>query len=1456
MVEGIRNQVVFALVVVVTVTPTWAIRPEKPLTSIHSLDTRNIIAPSPRPGGYLDVALHPPIEYGEQNAALEKSRGPWQRFTASTGQRWLVRWNPVTGTPHLVVGRPLALPGVQKLTSQNIEAACLGFAAANADLLRAEPKQMKLAKKERAGGRWFVSYRQIHGGVPVLGGQLNMSFAKDDRLIMFGSDVYPDVSVETEPNIGQKEAMRLAQTDCEEGTGDDRISEAELCILPLRRPESFDYLLCWKLYVYQPTIQKKWEYLIDANTGQTISKSNALIYGSVGGTARGEYKPEFASDPNEMAAFPYEEVSARGPEIVIAAWDFDTDPMWTAEGEWAFGTPTGGGGYCTDPNSGYTGSNVYGYNLHGDYQNSMPAYYLTTTPIDCSSYENVHLSFMRWLSVESSWWDDASVEVSNDGNDWTVVWSNPPGLLCEGEWVRVLYDISAVADLQPTVYVRWAMGPTDYTVTYAGWNIDDVKVVSYVGGVSTTQTQVDGSYNLMLNGNRFTIASELEGLYCDIDYACGLDALFEEPNVYAPNVVDFTWDSDWYNELVEPSVYWHVNYVHDYYSAMDAALSESSTNFPLGLDYPMRVAVQVGWPYGYCNAYWDGEGMAFGASDEWFCDNFGLYSEVIYHEYTHAVTSRIYDGIELPYVMESGALNEAWSDYFGCVLSPSQSALVGDGGLLLDYPDGFRTLDNTYRRETDFSNGVHFDSQMVSGALWEVRQVIDGQVGAEQWDQMVHFARYAHPQAFEEYVLAVLVEDDIRYGDGYLDNGSPHGEAIHAGFGNHGIGGLQYLAPSVVIDDAGGNGNGKLDPGETVNLSLSLTNGWANATRVSARLSSADPFVGIKKSKADFPDVNYGGITQNSTEPFVVSLDPTCPETYTIRFTLEITAAGPYSYTRTCFITYAVAVNQLAYDDGQIDIYIGYNAPGGALAVRITPQMYPCYPTHVRFFPYQDADSPIDVTVTVWDDDGPNSLPGTVLGSIQTGLEPVGDWFDVDISSLGLSIDDGSFYVGWVGFGGSARYYNGLDMDPPYYGRSWVYLLGGDGGLWVPFEGVGFLANLMVRVRYFYTTAGGPVENLTTGRRYDYIEHAIYDAVDGDEIVASEGVYYENINFRGKNVTVRSADPGDPAVRTSTVINGGNRGPVVTFSSGEDESCTLSGFTITGGGKEEGKDNKGGIYCFGLNETGPTISYCIVSGNAGPGIYSNNSSPTIKNCTVVENEDCGIELKSGGCPRIINCIVARNMRDGILGGNPKISNCTIVNNAQSGIAQSGAVITNCIISDNSDSEITGTAVATYSNIKGGWAGLGNIDVDPCFVDPNDDDYHLRSKGGRWNSAVRQWTWDAETSRCVDAGNPGLSLGDEPLTVPGDPNNDLGENLRINMGAYGGTVQASMPPYDWALLADLTNNGVVDFEDFSHQADDWLQTQIEQPGDLDRNGTIDYADLQLLAEDWLKQTTWH
>ena len=94
-----------------------------------------------------------------------------------------------------------------------------------------------------------------------------------------------------------------------------------------------------------------------------------------------------------------------------------------------------------------------------------------------------------------------------------------------------------------------------------------------------------------------------------------------------------------------------------------------------------------------------------------------------------------------------------------------------------------------------------------------------------------------------------------------------------------------------------------------------------------------------------------------------------------------------------------------------------------------------------------------------------------------------------------------------------------------------------------------------------------------------------------------------------------------------------------------------------------------------------------------------------------------------------------------------------------------------------------------------------------------------------------------------------------MTIPEDPNHDWGVNLRINIGAYGGTTEASMPPYGWALLGDLTNDGIIDYEDLAGQIEDWLTSANEQPGDLNRDGLVNMEDFSRLAENWLQVTDW-
>lgn len=168
--------------------------------------------------------------------------------------------------------------------------------------------------------------------------------------------------------------------------------------------------------------------------------------------------------------------------LPIYVSSLDTDPGWTRTGEWAFGIPKGLGGDFygqADPKSGATGTQVFGINLEGDYL-AQPgqAQYLTAGPYDLSGHKETKLRFQRWLNSDYQSWVYATVEVSSDGNSWNTVWDNGTTPYNEAAWTKVEYDISAYADNQSTVYIRWGHRVANSgSYAYSGWNVDDIQIL-------------------------------------------------------------------------------------------------------------------------------------------------------------------------------------------------------------------------------------------------------------------------------------------------------------------------------------------------------------------------------------------------------------------------------------------------------------------------------------------------------------------------------------------------------------------------------------------------------------------------------------------------------------------------------------------------------------------------------------------------------------------------------------------------------------------------------------------------------------------------------------------------------------------------------------------------------------------------------------------------------------------
>jgi predicted outer membrane repeat protein len=218
-------------------------------------------------------------------------------------------------------------------------------------------------------------------------------------------------------------------------------------------------------------------------------------------------------------------------------------------------------------------------------------------------------------------------------------------------------------------------------------------------------------------------------------------------------------------------------------------------------------------------------------------------------------------------------------------------------------------------------------------------------------------------------------------------------------------------------------------------------------------------------------------------------------------------------------------------------------------------------------------------------------------------------------------------------------------------------------------------------------------------------------------------------------------------------------------------------------------DTGGGIY--NLNSDGVSVTSALFSGNTatgdGGGIYNSSSDIAMLHCTLSHNTaaDGGGAFNSGSSPTITNSIIALN--------DPN------------GLADNGGVST-----------------ITYSNIQGGFAGAGNIDSDPMFVDADGADNVMGTADDDLRLLAGSLSIDAGDSPHTVGAGLTTDLDGSPRGVDGSAANTgipvLGTTIVVDMGAY------EVPnPCDNALEGDINCDGVVNELDFALMALHWLET---------------------------------
>lgn len=274
------------------------------------------------------------------------------------------------------------------------------------------------------------------------------------------------------------------------------------------------------------------------------------------------------------------------------------------------------------------------------------------------------------------------------------------------------------------------------------------------------------------------------------------------------------------------------------------------------------------------------------------------------------------------------------------------------------------------------------------------------------------------------------------------------------------------------------------------------------------------------------------------------------------------------------------------------------------------------------------------------------------------------------------------------------------------------------------------------------------------------IQAGINAALDGDTVLVADSTYYENIDFRGKAITVAShfLMDGDTSHISNTIIDGSqpshpDTASVVRMISGEDTTSVLCGFTITGGKGsytfyvDAYYTSGGGIQVF---NAGGKIIHNIIEGNnptepgQGSGNYgfgiaawiNNNHTCIIRNNTVRNNTFTG---------------AARGIAPGMcLGGGRLIveGNTISGNTANSETEAIGGGITYWMTSDEGvipkviirNNRIFGNEVEA-NNIPSSGGGIFmnalNLPLDIRIYNNLIYDNHVNGSGGR-GGGIEMW----------------------------------------------------------------------------------------------------------------------
>lgn len=672
-----------------------------------------------------------------ESSALEKL----EKFNKKTGASWRIRMNGATKTPRsLVGGRSVRVGSGDKNA--------LKFIKSNKDLLGVNEKDLKLLRKPlKSAVGTHLYFRQYYKNLPVENAYVKVNIDKNGALLNYQSTYVPDLDIDVKESVPAASAALIAAQDA----GGKALSSPEKVIYVT--PGTAQARLAWKTLVQGgENAPAKWDYYVDAQTGDVLNRISKLFYAS--------RKAQFSININP--------VYPKAPGIST-----QTLPL----------------------------SNMYVYSFNGSGAPQAPQ----TT----SAAGEVTTSGRMWATLSGPYFtvtNEAAltkyyVEKGEDetfGLDWTeftkgATWQTYNACENSGDYPVFSYPLIKNLNIGK---MNISGDIEDKKFLLLGSSLPSERVLgAYIGRFNSLNGPLISNYNSaqMMNisaypadytpgesdysitsFNKLCVPSSTPARYTSTDTST-LPVVMASDNIQTPEAVAF----------------YNLNAMRDYFVGL------AGSDFDLNGHMPVMVNAS-GSRYsshddGMQNAFYDldadvilvGQGRYDVSKSQYV--NFALESAIVRHEYVHAVVNKIWPII---YFDEGAAISEAVSDYFALSSLKDASgrpytSIIGAYVAGTSGEGMARNLDGTdsYTPEKWIANGApmgqHANSKFLSQALWQLRiSSIGANIDKLVWNALMFF-----PDSLLEFRDAMIAVAGISA----IGGNSAWVTAVEDAFDAHGI---------------------------------------------------------------------------------------------------------------------------------------------------------------------------------------------------------------------------------------------------------------------------------------------------------------------------------------------------------------------------------------------------------------------------------------------------------------------------------------------------------------------------------------------------------------------------------------------------------------------------------------------------------------------------------------------